>query len=92
MADFLGIRGLNGRQHRSATLPALDLSRHPEAKVLHVRPHDLETYETYDELAHLRDEDFLDGNGPHRAFVIYLRYACIELDMTLSACSPFAIL
>jgi hypothetical protein len=42
------------RQHRSAPLPALDLSRHPEAQALDVRPHDLETY---DELAHPRDDD-----------------------------------
>lgn len=42
------------RQHRSAPLPALDLSRHPEAQALVVRPHDLETY---DELAHRRDDD-----------------------------------
>jgi transposase len=39
---------------RSAPLPALDLSRHPEAQALDVRPHDLETY---DELAHSRDDD-----------------------------------
>jgi transposase len=42
------------RHHRSAPLPALDLSRHPEAQALDVRPHDLETY---DELAHPRDDD-----------------------------------
>jgi hypothetical protein len=42
------------RQHRSTPLPALDLSRHPEAQALDVRPHDLETY---DELAHSRDDD-----------------------------------
>ena len=42
------------RQHRSTPLPALDLSRHPEAQALDVRPHDLETY---DELAHARDDD-----------------------------------
>ncbi len=42
------------RRHlRSTPLPALDLSRHPEAQALDVRPHDLETY---DELAHLRDD------------------------------------
>jgi hypothetical protein len=41
------------RHHRSAP-PALDLSRHPEAQALDVRPHDLETY---DELAHPRDDD-----------------------------------
>jgi hypothetical protein len=32
----------------------LDLSRHPKAQALDVRPHDLETY---DELAHSRDDD-----------------------------------
>jgi transposase len=46
------------RRHlRSAPLPALDLSRHPEAEALEVRPHDLETY---DELAHPHD----DGSEP----------------------------
>jgi hypothetical protein len=42
------------RQHRSTPLPVLDLSRHPEAQALDVRPHDLETY---DELAHPRHDD-----------------------------------
>jgi len=42
------------RQHRSAPLPAVDLSRHPEAQALEVRPHDLETY---DELARTHDDD-----------------------------------
>jgi hypothetical protein len=42
------------RNHRSSPLPALDLSRHPEAQALDVRPHDLETY---DELAHSHDDD-----------------------------------
>ena len=42
------------RHHRTAPLPALDLSRHPEAEALEVRPHDLETY---DELAHPHDDD-----------------------------------
>jgi len=37
----------------AAPLP-LDLSRHPEAQNLEVRPHDLETY---DELAHRRDDE-----------------------------------
>ena len=41
------------RQSRS-TPPALDLSRHPQAQSLDVRPHDLETY---DELARNRDTD-----------------------------------
>jgi transposase len=42
------------RNHRASPLPALDLSRHPEAQALDVRPHNLETY---DELAHSRDDD-----------------------------------
>lgn len=42
------------RHHRSAPLPAVDLSRHPEAQTLDVRPHDLETY---DELARTHDDD-----------------------------------
>jgi hypothetical protein len=42
------------RHHRASPLPALDLSRHPEAQALDVRPHNLETY---DELAHSRDDD-----------------------------------
>jgi len=42
------------RHPRPTSLPALDLSRHPEAQALDVRPHDLETY---DELAHLHDDD-----------------------------------
>jgi hypothetical protein len=42
------------RNHRTSPLPALDLSRHPEAQALDVRPHNLETY---DELAHPRDDD-----------------------------------
>jgi hypothetical protein len=42
------------RHHRSTPLPALDLSRHPEAQALNVRPHDVETY---DELAHSRNDD-----------------------------------
>lgn len=42
------------RRLRSAPLPAVDLSRHPEAQALDVRPHDLETY---DELAHPSDDD-----------------------------------
>jgi hypothetical protein len=42
------------RNQRSSPLPALDLSRHPEAQALEVRPHDLETY---DELTHARDDD-----------------------------------
>ena len=42
------------KQQRSATSPAplpVDLSRHPEAQAIEVRPHDLETY---DELARNR--------------------------------------
>jgi transposase len=42
------------RHPRPAPLPALDLSRHPEAQALDIRPHDLETY---DELAHPHDDD-----------------------------------
>jgi hypothetical protein len=42
------------RHHRASPLPALDLSRHPEAQALDVRPHNLETY---DELAHPHDDD-----------------------------------
>lgn len=42
------------RQHRCAPLPAVDLSRHPEAQALDVRPDDLETY---DELARPHDDD-----------------------------------
>src|SRR5215472_4678928 len=42
------------RHQRSVPLPALDISRHPEAQALDVRPHDLETY---DELAHSHDDD-----------------------------------
>ena len=41
------------RQPRSTPL-ALDLSRHPQAQSLDVRPHDLETY---DELAHTKSND-----------------------------------
>jgi len=48
---------LLGRQPRS-TPPALDLSRHPHVALLHVRPHDLETY---DELAR-RSQD-KEGTG-----------------------------
>jgi transposase len=40
------------QRHRNAPLP-LDLSRHPQAQNLNVRPHNLETY---DELAHNRDK------------------------------------
>jgi transposase len=42
------------RNRRCTPLPALDLSRHPEAQALEVRPHSLETY---DELAHPHDDD-----------------------------------
>lgn len=42
------------RQSHHTTLLPLDLSRHPQAQNLDVRPHDLETY---DELAHRRDEE-----------------------------------
>ena len=53
---FLLRRGAPGTP-RSAPLPALDLSRYPEAQALDVRPHNLETY---DELAHPHD----DGSEP----------------------------
>jgi transposase len=42
------------RQSNHAMPLPLDLSRHPEALSLEVRPHDLETY---DELAHRRDDE-----------------------------------
>jgi hypothetical protein len=46
------------RQQRATPSPALvDLSRHPEAQSIEVRPHDLETY---DELARHRDDDKSD--------------------------------
>jgi hypothetical protein len=41
------------RQSNSVTPLPLDLSRHPDAQNLEVRPHDLETY---DELARRRDD------------------------------------
>jgi hypothetical protein len=41
------------RQPRSTPLN-LDLSHHPQAQSLDIRPHDLETY---DELAHTKDDD-----------------------------------
>jgi hypothetical protein len=41
------------QRHRAAPLP-LDLSRHPKAQNLNVRPHDLETY---DELVRNRDKE-----------------------------------
>jgi hypothetical protein len=43
------------KQQRSAPAPmVVDLSRHPEAQAIEVRPHDLETY---DELARNDDDD-----------------------------------
>jgi hypothetical protein len=43
------------KQQRSAPAPmAVDLSHHPEAQAIEVRPHDLETY---DELARNDDDD-----------------------------------
>jgi transposase len=42
------------RQSKLTTTMPIDLSRHPEAQNLEVRPHDLETY---DELAHRRDDE-----------------------------------
>ncbi len=44
---------LRRQQHTTPRL-AVDLSRHPEAQSIEVRPHDLETY---DELARNRDDD-----------------------------------
>jgi hypothetical protein len=41
------------RQPRTAP-PGLDLSHHPQAQALDIRPHDLETY---DELARTQDAD-----------------------------------
>ena len=43
---------LRCRPHR--TRPSLDLSRHPEAQSVDVRPHDLEIY---DELVRTQDDD-----------------------------------
>jgi len=45
---------LRRQQRTSAPRLAVDLSRHPEAQSIEVRPHDLETY---DELARNRDDD-----------------------------------
>jgi len=47
---------LRKQQHAAkATAPlAVDLSRHPQAQTIEVRPHNLETY---DELAHPHDEE-----------------------------------
>jgi transposase len=42
------------KQKRSAQPLAVDLSRHPQAQAINVRPHDLETY---DELANPEDDD-----------------------------------
>ena len=42
------------RRQPRPTLVPLDLSRHPQAQSIEVRPHDLETY---DELAHTQDDD-----------------------------------
>jgi hypothetical protein len=45
---------LLGKQQRSTPAPlAVDLSRHPAAQAIEVRPHNLETY---DELAHHDDD------------------------------------
>jgi len=41
------------RRRPRSTHPALDLSRHPEAQAVEVRPHDLEIY---DELARNKDD------------------------------------
>jgi transposase len=45
---------LRRQQRATSPLPAVDLSRHPEAEAIEVRPHDLETY---DELAHNHNDD-----------------------------------
>jgi transposase len=45
------------RSAESAAPMAVDLSRHPQAQSIEVRPHDLETY---DELAHTHDDDQTD--------------------------------
>jgi len=45
---------LRRQQRTTAPRLAVDLSRHPEAQSIEVRPHDLETY---DELAHNPDDD-----------------------------------
>ena len=42
------------RRQPRATPLSLDLSRHPQAQALDIRPHDLETY---DELARTKDDD-----------------------------------
>ena len=42
------------RRQPRPTLLAVDLSRHPQAQIIDVRPHDLETY---DELAHHKEDD-----------------------------------
>ena len=42
------------RRQPSSTPAALDLSRHPQAQSLDVRPHDLEIY---DDLARAKDKD-----------------------------------
>ena len=42
------------RQCNGAMPLPLDLSRHPQAQILNVHPHDLKTY---DELAHRRDDE-----------------------------------
>jgi transposase len=42
------------RRQPPRTQPSLDLSRHPEAQTVEVRPHDLEIY---DDLAHTQDDD-----------------------------------
>jgi hypothetical protein len=48
------------RQQRSASAPVpVDLSRHPEAQAIDVRPHNLETY---DELARRHNDDDPEGD------------------------------
>jgi transposase len=48
---------LRQRQQRSpSTLPAVDLSRHPQAQFIDVQPHDLETYDELTRHDHNSDE------------------------------------
>jgi hypothetical protein len=48
---------LRQRQQRSSsTLPAVDLSRHPQAQFIAVQPHDLETYDELTRHDHDSDE------------------------------------
>ena len=65
------------RQPRPARL-ALDLSHHPEAQSVEVRPHDLEIY---DELAHTHNETTIPSNSlPAQLQQIGLRALPAQLD------------